>query len=246
MSDLRHNIETSPLDSLSAAIGNIAQNDGDFTTAIGALSLHRRNTPTSPVHCIYQMGLGVVAQGAKQIMLAGKPTCYRAGESLLTAVDLPVVSHVTQASAEQPFLGLMLVLDPQTVAQMAAVIPPALAVREAPVTPLLVEPLDQALADALLRLVNLLAEPTLIAHVAPLIQQEIIVRLLTGPYSSQMRQMATKGTSGQQMMNKNLDASSAALFVGYESASQFSREYSREFGESPLRDIRRLRTEGES
>ena len=83
-------------------------------------------------------------------MLAGIPTCYRAGESLLTTVDLPVVSHVTQASAEQ------------------------------------------------------------------------------------------------QMMNKNLDASSAALFVGYESASQFSREYSREFGESPLRDIRRLRTEGES
>ena len=118
---------------------------------------------------------------------------------MLTTVDLPVVSHVPQASAEQPFLGLMLVLDPQTVAQLAAVIPPAPTVREAQVTPLSVEPLDHALADALLRLVTLLAEPALIAHVAPLIQQEIIVRLLTGPYSSQLRQMATAGTPGQQI-----------------------------------------------
>ncbi|WP_419715038.1 hypothetical protein [Duffyella gerundensis] len=33
----------------------------------------------------------------------------------------------------------------------------------------------------------------------------------------------------------------AAFYVGYESASQFSREYRREFGDSPRRDIRRLR-----
>lgn len=47
----------------------------------------------------------------------------------------------------------------------------------------------------------------------------------------------------QQMLNANLDANTAALTVGYESASQFSREYSREFGESPQRDIRRLRAQ---
>jgi AraC-like DNA-binding protein len=38
-----------------------------------------------------------------------------------------------------------------------------------------------------------------------------------------------------------LDAGSAALRVGYESASQFSREYTRLFGAPPLRDIKRLR-----
>jgi AraC-like DNA-binding protein len=47
------------------------------------------------------------------------------------------------------------------------------------------------------------------------------------------------------MLSHNLDASSAALSVGYESASQFSREYSREFGEAPQRDIKRLRLQGE-
>jgi AraC-like DNA-binding protein len=43
------------------------------------------------------------------------------------------------------------------------------------------------------------------------------------------------------MLAENLDASSAAYRVGYESASQFSREYSRQFGAPPTRDIAGLR-----
>ena len=44
----------------------------------------------------------------------------------------------------------------------------------------------------------------------------------------------------QLMLNEDIDAGSAAMRVGYESASQFSREYTRLFGAPPLRDIRRL------
>ncbi len=43
------------------------------------------------------------------------------------------------------------------------------------------------------------------------------------------------------MLTENLDALSATYEVGYESPSQFSREYSRLFGAPPLRDINRLR-----
>jgi transcriptional regulator GlxA family with amidase domain len=43
------------------------------------------------------------------------------------------------------------------------------------------------------------------------------------------------------MLNENLEASVAGIRVGYESVSQFSREYSRLFGDPPQRDIRRLR-----
>lgn len=43
------------------------------------------------------------------------------------------------------------------------------------------------------------------------------------------------------MLTESLDAGSAAFQVGYESPSQFSREYSRLFGNSPLRDITNLR-----
>jgi len=44
------------------------------------------------------------------------------------------------------------------------------------------------------------------------------------------------------MLAEALDATQAAYQVGYESPSQFNREYCRLFGEPPLRDIVRLRT----
>ncbi len=43
------------------------------------------------------------------------------------------------------------------------------------------------------------------------------------------------------MLAENLDATNAAFRVGYESSSQFSREYNRLFGAPPLRDIMKLR-----
>jgi AraC-like DNA-binding protein len=45
----------------------------------------------------------------------------------------------------------------------------------------------------------------------------------------------------ERMLNEGLDAASAAFEVGYESASQFSREYSRFFGQPPIRDIKSRR-----
>lgn len=47
------------------------------------------------------------------------------------------------------------------------------------------------------------------------------------------------------MLAENIDAGSAAIRVGYESASQFSREYARYFGHPPLRDIKQLRAQGQ-
>lgn len=43
------------------------------------------------------------------------------------------------------------------------------------------------------------------------------------------------------MLVHDIDVTTAAIRVGYESPSQFSREYRRHFGESPARDITRLR-----
>ena len=44
----------------------------------------------------------------------------------------------------------------------------------------------------------------------------------------------------RMMLTERLDAAAAAYQVGYESASQFSREYSRQFGAPPRRDVFRL------
>lgn len=59
-------------------------------------------------------------------------------------------------------------------------------------------------------------------------------------YQKQLRLQAARA----QMLADDLDASSAAMRVGYESISQFSREYSRLFGQPPMRDIRALRSSG--
>ncbi len=47
----------------------------------------------------------------------------------------------------------------------------------------------------------------------------------------------------QIMLAENTDAATTAYRVGYESASQFSREYSRMFGAPPIRDVQTLRSE---
>lgn len=59
-------------------------------------------------------------------------------------------------------------------------------------------------------------------------------------YQKQLRLQAARG----RMLVDGLDAASAAFEVGYESASQFNREYSRLFGQPPKRDIQGLRSPG--
>jgi hypothetical protein len=59
-------------------------------------------------------------------------------------------------------------------------------------------------------------------------------------YQKRLRLQAARG----RMLLDSLDAASAAFEVGYESASQFNREYSRFFGQPPMRDVRALRSPG--
>jgi AraC-like DNA-binding protein len=285
---------------LARAIRTFAQTNGDHATAVPALTLHRRTAPTEPLHCIYHLGLGVVAQGGKQVILGGESLSYMPGQSMLTTIDLPVVSHVTHATSREPFLGMMLRLDARTILLLAAEMGSPRRQRDAVYRTVSIETLGADLLDTLLRLVRLLEQPDLVPHLAPLIQQEITIRLLTGPHGPHLRHIVTVGSPSQQiatavawikqnfveplrvddlaerahmspstfrlhfrnitgvsplqyqkqlrlqearqlMLNENQDAGSAAGQVGYESPSQFSREYSRLFGAPPQRDVSRMR-----
>jgi AraC-like DNA-binding protein len=59
-------------------------------------------------------------------------------------------------------------------------------------------------------------------------------------YQKQLRLQAAR----ERMLVDGMDAASAAFEVGYESPSQFNREYNRFFGQPPMRNIRTLRSPG--
>lgn len=66
-------------------------------------------------------------------------------------------------------------------------------------------------------------------------------RLMTALSPLQFQKQLRLREARRLMLAERLDAATAASQVGYESSSQFSREYSRQFGAPPLRDIANLR-----
>jgi len=69
-------------------------------------------------------------------------------------------------------------------------------------------------------------------------------RSLTAMSPLQYQKRLRLHTARVRMLTEGLDAASAAFEVGYESPSQFSREYSRFFGQPPMRDIKARRIAG--
>jgi AraC-like DNA-binding protein len=69
-------------------------------------------------------------------------------------------------------------------------------------------------------------------------------RMLTSMSPLQYQKQLRLQSARNLMLNNGLDAASAAFEVGYESPTQFNREYSRFFGQPPMRDVRALLSPG--
>lgn len=272
------------------------------------------STPSAaPSSDIADPVLVVVAQGAKRIVLGDRIHDYGAGQYLVVSVDLPVTGHYTQASPERPFLAFGLTLRPGVIASLlldagpaastgpdrggagrpaGSATPPGLAVSDAP----------DELLDAVVRMVALLGQPRDAPVLAPMVEREILWRLVTGEQGAMVRQIGladsrlshiarairwlrshhadpvrvedlarmsamslsafhrhfravTAMTPIQYQKRIRLqearlllvsgpgDVAAAGFAVGYDSASQFSREYRRQFGVPPGQDAARLRRE---
>jgi AraC-like DNA-binding protein len=253
---------------------------------------------------VYEPSLCIVAQGAKEVLLAGEAYRYDPAHSLLVSVDLPVSARVIEASTARPCLMVRISLDPAVVGELLAdhlVAPPL----DPPARGLAVSPVEPPLLDAVGRLVALLDYAQDVGPLAPLALREITYRVLTGPQGSRLRQIASAGAPAQRiaraifwlkehfadplrvealarhvrmspsafhlhfkgvtamsplqyqkrlrlqearrlMLGEGLDAAEAAYRVGYESPSQFSREYRRMFGAPPRRDVAALTVEAQS
>lgn len=282
---------------LAAQMARHIPETGMCQTSVPRLSLFRSDQPTDPLPAVYDASLCLIAQGSKRVALGEHNLIYDAAHYLVVSVDLPLVGHVLDASPARPYLCAKVDLD---IAALADLVVAQGGVGAPTGLPALgVYPSDTGLIDAACRLVGLLDTPEDIAMLAPLIEREILYRLLAGPHGPMLRHIAAgdshlrqvsraiqtiRGSFDRQlrirdiadaagmsesslhahfkamtrmtpieyqkqlrlqearrlMLAEGASAGSAGFAVGYDSPSQFSREYRRLFGAPPRRDIARM------
>lgn len=289
------------IDELAALIARRVPRTGMMATALPSLSLFRADEPTVPLPAVYDASICLIAQGSKRVALGDQTLTYDPAHYLLVSIDLPLVGHVTEASAEAPYLCAKIDIDQAALAEL--ILAEGAAAPKPALSPLAVYRSDDELIDAACRLVRLLNRPESIRALAPLVEREILYRLLTGPHGAALRYMAVADSHLNQvsraiatirerydrrlrvdeiaaaagmspsslhehfkavtrmtpleyqkqlrlqearrlMLTQGATAGHAGFSVGYDSASQFTREYARLFGAPPRRDIARLQESG--
>jgi len=288
---------------LARLLAAYAPHDGSFELRVAGLHASRfSRANTECFHAIRLPSLCIVAQGAKTTIVGQEVYEYDASRMIVFSVALPVASQITQASHSEPYLAFKLDLDPHKIAELVLRVyphglPPAQERRAVYVTPI-----DASVVNAATRLMSCLAQPGDAELLAPLVIDEILIRLLRGPIGVRVAQMGFAESSVHRvakaiswlranfsqpmkvedlaemvhmsvssfhehfksvtsmtplhyqkvlrlqearrlMLSTIVDAGAACQRVGYLSASQFSREYSRFFGSAPTKDIARLRQE---
>lgn len=157
------------------------------------LRLRRASSPRALGHGITHPSFCVIAQGSKEILLGENRYRYDPAHYLIATVELPIASHIVEASPEQPYLGIILKLDPSLVGSALVEAGQLAPRRHAPLTAIDVSPLDIGLLDAVVRLVRLLDSRLEARLLAPLIKREIVCRLLLGEQGDRLSQITALG-----------------------------------------------------
>jgi AraC-like DNA-binding protein len=184
---------------LAERIANLLPHDGVSEPRPG-VHLSRFSSTNDPTHTVLEPCFCVIAQGAKTLTLGGDVLRYDPAHYAVSTVGLPMVAEIVEASAEEPYLGLRLTLDPSVVASVIVESQVAQARKEASVRAVDVSALDADLLDATVRLMRLIERPQDYRAVAPLVMREIVYRLLAGAQGGRMRQLASSGGQAQRMV----------------------------------------------
>jgi AraC-like DNA-binding protein len=285
---------------LISLLGRHTPADGEHRTPVPSLSLFRWSQPAMLECSVTRPSLIIAAQGSKRMILADHPFDYGREHGLIVSMHLPVMAQVTVATPDAPYLCLVYELDLPRIAELMTEmrLPAPRTVPEGKALSLCA--VTAPLFDAALRMVRLLDEPAHIPVLGPLVERELLYRLLIGEQGMRLRHLtladsqtykisraidylkrnyaqplrietlasevsmsvsslhhhfkAVTSMSPLQyqkqlrlhearnlMMLQISDVTSAAYSVGYESPSQFSRDYSRLFGAPPSRHRALLR-----
>ena len=288
---------------LARLIAAYAPHDGSFEMRVPGLHASRFSRINGEcVHALRLPSLCVIAQGAKTVIVGQEVYEYDASRMIVFSVALPVAAQVTQASHSKPYLSFKLDIDPCKIAELVLKVYPRGVPPVQERNAVYVTPLDLSVLNATTRLMQCLAQPRDVELLAPLVVDEILIRLLRSPIGLRVAQMGFAESSVHRvakaiswlrdnfsqpmkveelaklvhmsvssfhehfrsvtsmsplhyqkvlrlqearrlMLSAMMDSGSGGQRVGYLSASQFSREYSRFFGSAPTKDIARLRND---
>jgi hypothetical protein len=161
--------------------------DGRFDLRIpGVHALRMSRTDERFVHTIYHPMLCIVAQGAKRLLLGQEVYAYDASRMLVVTVDLPVAAQVTHASHAAPFLCFRLDLDPARIAELVLKVYPYGVPQAQEKRAVYVGSSSSSIVSAAVRLMELMAQPREAELIAPLVTDEILIRLLRSPIGSRV------------------------------------------------------------
>jgi AraC-like DNA-binding protein len=287
-------------DSMIERVLRLAPRQGANATCVSGLQLYRFDRPNEPLFALYEPSLCLIVQGSKRVLIGDQVFDYGPMRHLVVSQDLPMTGQVLEADPMAPYLCIALSVSAQQIASLLLDIGrPTEPPNAGSASGMYTEDSSAELIEAIYRLIRLLDAPADVPALAPLIQREILYRLLTSPNGWRLARTATPDSYDQRVarviswmrdryreplrvadlakavhmsessLHQNFKAVTAltpiqyqkqlrlqearrlmlaecasaavvARHVGYESPSQFSREYARMFGAPPGRDRVRL------
>jgi len=236
---------------LAKLIGALVPYDGTVELRVpGVRAARVSHTNQEPMHYVQRSTLCIVAQGAKIVMIGDDTYGYEAGQMAVYSIDVPMAGRVTRASYSEPYLLLMLDLDAEKLAELALRVFPHGLPQPRDARALYVGDADAHIIDAATRLLDLMAQPVDAELLAPLVRDEILIRLLRGPMGSRVAQIGRAGSNVQRIANavsrlrahfdQPANVKELATLVNM-SVTSFHRQFKAVTGMSPLQYQKTLR-----
>lgn len=226
-----------------------AEEDRLTGNALPGLHLMRFGWASRPLVTVRSMRcMALVLQGVKTLDFGSTHLKYAAGQFLLSSIDMPSTSNILRATRVSPLLALAVEIDFEELKQVigrCGTLPAS-----GPQSAIEVFDADQDLWEAVIRLLRLLDTPEHAAALAPLIRQEILYRLLSGPSGSRLLEISRHNSPSnritravawlQKQFTKAFMVEDLARHVGM-SPSSFHQHFKAMTGMTPIQYQRRVR-----
>jgi len=162
--------------------------ESSMTQPLPGLVLLRSPQITELDATLYEPVVCLIVQGSKEVWLGDQKVAVGPGESLVVSHEVPVISRITAATPQEPYLAMIVVLDVSLLRSLYDEVGDA-APATAPANSLAACPADPTLFDCLSRYLGLADDPVEAKVMTPLLRKELHFRLLMAPNGSMLRNL---------------------------------------------------------